>query len=409
MRLINTVCVVYRFIVLVLYVVFICILLSCFNALIRSAGMGEEAGFSLHTAAPLVSQSYAHPHSYLPDHWTSTGSHKDSSSILSLLLINSTSVGGKLSSFPLPLHMKSGRDSSTTGTNTRHGTQTNSVSERTGVKVHSGTPESSQDSSSSVSVEIIQSVQEAIAGTTPPYTTRGTSPSPDTPPSSDTPPTFHSVLNISTLAHRVRQLPERYSVQPQFKWPQPKALRPVQELLVSEWMRELQQILSSLHSLQLTVVFSNQAYTEVLLNWLIAALARASLDLSQLLVVALDHKLHSLLREKEINSILLSQNNFLPDVLREGEFPRVMMARVAIIRLLNHFGYDVINYDTDAILLRDPATLLHRNSQATIIGTFGHFPTDVQRKWGITLCTAMLVVKSSPQTGIYIIYFILFK
>ena len=160
-------------------------------------------------------------------------------------------------------------------------------------------------------------------------------------------------------------------------------------------------------SLTQLLVFSNQPYTEVLLNWLIAVLARTSLDLPQVLVVVLDHKLHSLLRERELNSNFL---NFLPVVLREGEFLRVMMVRLANIRLLNRFGNDVINYDTVAILLRDLATLHYRNSQATIIGRFGHFPTDVQRKWGITLCTAMLVMKTSSQRGMYgYSYFILVK
>ena len=70
---------------------------------------------------------------------------------------------------------------------------------------------------------------------------------------------------------------------------------------------------------------------------------------------------------------------------------------VSLYRLLNHWGYDVFNYDTDAVLLRDPSHILP--AEYDIIGTFGRFPTDLTKKWGITLCTAILVVRSSRTTG----------
>ena len=74
-----------------------------------------------------------------------------------------------------------------------------------------------------------------------------------------------------------------------------------------------------------------------------------------------------------------------------------------VYRLLNHWGYDVVNYDTDAILLRDMSPLLHSGDD--IVGTFGRFPTDLTKQWGITLCTALLVVRSSRTTGIFLHYY----
>lgn len=138
-------------------------------------------------------------------------------------------------------------------------------------------------------------------------------------------------------------------------------------------------------------------------------------------MISMDMGLHSLLQERGIMSVLVRPQSLLTAAaVKEGSFPTVMMTRLSIIRfhllvrevaepltrcpfcrLLNHWGYDVFNFDTDAVLLRNPFPLLQ--SHEDIIGTFGRFPTDLTKRWGITLCTAVLVVRSSPITGSYTI------
>ncbi len=185
-----------------------------------------------------------------------------------------------------------------------------------------------------------------------------------------------------------------------FHFPQPGAVLPLDKVLRPQWMQELWETVHAMHCTQITMVTSNLSYKEVLLNWLISAAVRAKIPLATILVIAMDKSVHRVLQEKGMNSVLVSPASFLSSaVLAMGVFTQVMMTRLSIIRLLNHWGFDVANYDTDAILLKDPQPVFDRLSGRGIIGTFGKFPSSLLQQWGITLCTAVLLVRSTPETG----------
>lgn len=193
---------------------------------------------------------------------------------------------------------------------------------------------------------------------------------------------------------------DRFSISPHFHFPQPKAVKPVSDILQSDWLKELKSVLKMMNSSQVTMVTSNLVYKEVLLNWLISATISAGLSLEQILVLAMDISLHKLLQERGVPSVLIQPSTFLSDATRRmGVFNWVMMTRLSIVRLLNHWQFDVANYDTDAILLRDLQPVFEQAHESKIIGTFGKFPQNLYREWGIALCTAVLMVRSSPQTG----------
>ena len=169
--------------------------------------------------------------------------------------------------------------------------------------------------------------------------------------------------------------PARFVIRTGFLFPQPRAVKAVPEMAQAEWMKELQLTLSGFNSTQVTMVTSNQAYRDVLLNWLLSAIVNAKISLESILVIAMDRPVHSLLKEKGLHSVLVTPEALLtPLVQGKGVFNQVMMTRLSIIRLLNYWGYDVNNYDTDAILLRNPQPVFESHSESDIIGTFGKFP-----------------------------------
>ena len=192
----------------------------------------------------------------------------------------------------------------------------------------------------------------------------------------------------------------RFAIWPGFHFPQPRAVKPMTEVAWAEWMKDLQSTLGRFNTHQVTMVTSNQPYRDVLLNWLISATVNARLPLETILVISMDKPVHSLLKDRGLWSVLVTPDALLTQLAQGmGTFNQVMMTRLAIIRVLNHWGYDVANYDTDAILLRDPWPVFKSHSESDIIGTFGKFPTLLYKQWKAALCTAVLVVRSSAQTG----------
>ena len=71
------------------------------------------------------------------------------------------------------------------------------------------------------------------------------------------------------------------------------------------------------------------------------------------------------------------------------------------MRFLNHWGYDVANYDVDAIVARNPEPLYYDTfKESGVIGSHGHFPSRIQDIWGgSTMCAGAFMVKSGPETG----------
>ena len=70
------------------------------------------------------------------------------------------------------------------------------------------------------------------------------------------------------------------------------------------------------------------------------------------------------------------------------------------MRLVNHWGFDIANYDTDAIILKNPEPLYYEQYRdSDFIGSYGHFPLDIRQEWGIAVCTGVVMIRSSIYTG----------
>lgn len=191
---------------------------------------------------------------------------------------------------------------------------------------------------------------------------------------------------------------------PSFSLPTPKATLPLTQLVKCAWMTELRDYLTSItRSPRLvSLVSSDYKYREVLLNWLITAQVKVDKPLSNVLVLSLDKSLHTLLKGKEIPCVHIPTSCLLRPSLKLTKhvaFTQVHIMRVLVMRLLNHWRYDVANYDSDALILRNPEPRYKELSDCHLIGSVGHFPKQMDKKWGTAVCIGVVMIRASPQTG----------
>ena len=86
--------------------------------------------------------------------------------------------------------------------------------------------------------------------------------------------------------------------------------------------------------------------------------------------------------------------------LQEMEYKyTVWVTRFVIIRLVNHLGYDLVSYDSDAIVLKNTQTLFDQHPNSDVIGSAGRYPFELGKKWGFTVCLGVILFRSNPRTG----------
>ena len=66
---------------------------------------------------------------------------------------------------------------------------------------------------------------------------------------------------------------------------------------------------------------------------------------------------------------------------------------------MNHWDYDVVMYDSDAVVLKNPQPLFDASPDVELIGSAGKGPESIGRVWGRTICTGVLLMRSSPALG----------
>ena len=188
--------------------------------------------------------------------------------------------------------------------------------------------------------------------------------------------------------------------------PVPFATLPLKELLQQQWVHELQEVLKLIPRgpAPVSIVSADYKFRDVLVNWIIAAKTQASPPLTHVVVFSLDQVVSELLRRRHIHCIFVSPSNFLTSkaissLTKHIVFSEVMVLRLTAMRLINYWGYDVANYDTDAIVLKSPESLYLRHANSHMIGSYGHSPGELGRKWGTTVCCGLFMTRSSPYTG----------
>lgn len=80
---------------------------------------------------------------------------------------------------------------------------------------------------------------------------------------------------------------------------------------------------------------------------------------------------------------------------------QIHIIRLTFFRLLNHWGYDVVMYDSDAVVLKNPQPLFDANQGVELVGSAGKGPENIGHVWGRTICTGVLLLRTSPGLGMY--------
>lgn len=186
-----------------------------------------------------------------------------------------------------------------------------------------------------------------------------------------------------------------------FTFPQPIAIKPKEVLAKTKWFAQLKNFLINWPDQYLLIVSSNSDYKEVLLNWLVSAVCNAQVSIDNILVVAYDEEVHLLFEGRGIKSVFIPFEDILSITLvnQAPTFTKIMMTRLAVVRLISHWGFDIAHFDTDAIVLKNPLYLFRFHQGSDIIGSLGMFPKKLMKEWGITICAGMVMFRNTQQTG----------
>ena len=195
-----------------------------------------------------------------------------------------------------------------------------------------------------------------------------------------------------------------FTIKPYFSFPLSQYTNPLPTILQSEWVHSLKEYLSTLEtgSKQVSVVTANWEHEVVLLNWLISAFLVASPPVENVLVLSLSRKLYEMLKSNNIPVIFIDPTTIIRSSATHfirTAFSQVHIVRLSLFRLLNHWGYDVVMYDSDAIPLKNPQPLFNKYSTASLIGSAGKGPESINSVWGRTICTGVLLLRSSSVMG----------
>ena len=193
-----------------------------------------------------------------------------------------------------------------------------------------------------------------------------------------------------------------FNISHSLQLPYRSKVRSVDEILETQWAPELWRHLSELDTKYVSLCIGNSAYKESIVNWLIAALVITQPPLENVLVISLDTKLHEFLQGHDINSVFIDPWTILrSDVKLATNFSHIWVTRLVLFRLINHWGYTVATYDSDAIPVKNPQTLFAKFEDSDLVGSRGTYPFNLHRQWkSATMCMGVTLFRASEGTGI---------
>ena len=204
---------------------------------------------------------------------------------------------------------------------------------------------------------------------------------------------------LNTQSDIKQSLMER-ATNTRFTMPCGRVYKPIHDILTATWMKPLLRILSSFQGKQVTLVIANNAYRDVLFNWLISATVTCNPPIENIIVVCLDRYLYKLLDYRNIPSILAPFSSLLNvKYPYRRYFELIMMMRLGFMRIINRLGYDCAMYDIDAIILKNPQPLYDKYHDSDIIGSRGELPKYLMRRWHVTICIGAVFIRSNYRTG----------
>ena len=185
--------------------------------------------------------------------------------------------------------------------------------------------------------------------------------------------------------------------------PFPLTTLPTKVVLQQKWVRDIQKMLSEIspESPPVHIIAGNYEYRAVLLNWLISAKVRVNPPLTNIIVVSIDSPLCQLLNKRNITCLFVHWKDYLVEELK-WSFAAILVLRLTVIRLLNYWGYDAANIDTDALILRNPEYLYQELNDSDMLASRSQAPPELYNKWGVTMCGGAFMVRSTPNSGAHL-------
>ena len=151
------------------------------------------------------------------------------------------------------------------------------------------------------------------------------------------------------------------------------------------------------------MVFGDYLHKHLVLNWLYGALVGIKTPLTSVLVLSLDQLLCDIVDSQASTlpvSCIIAPVGTIIDFDRGGEWITATMVWPLALRLINHWGYDVATYDSDAVILKNPQDLYDQHLNTDLVASASVWPEKIAMKWGFTLCTGALLLKESTAMGI---------
>ena len=181
--------------------------------------------------------------------------------------------------------------------------------------------------------------------------------------------------------------------------------RSVDEILVAPWIVEIQRYLMSLTSRHVSLCIADSRYMEAVVNWLVSALVNIKPPLENVLVISLDLQLHQFLQKRGLGSVFMDPDTILKSNLKlPSKNSHIWITRVVLFRLINHWGYTVATYDSDAVLIKNPQPLFTKLESSDIIGTADIYPFDLHRQWqSPTMSMGMALFRASERIGMILL------
>ena len=157
----------------------------------------------------------------------------------------------------------------------------------------------------------------------------------------------------------------------------------VEELRKVRWVSELHNHLLTLNksvSPHLNMVFGDYLHKHLVLNWIYGALIGLKTPLTSVLVLSLDQLLCDIVDSRASTlpvSCITAPIGTIIDFDCGGEWITATMVRPLALRLINHWGYDVATYDSDAVILKNPQDLYDQHLETDLIASASIWPENI--------------------------------
>ena len=157
----------------------------------------------------------------------------------------------------------------------------------------------------------------------------------------------------------------------------------VEKLRKVGWVTELHNHLLTLNksvSPHLNMVFGDYLHKHLVLNWLYGALVGLKTPLTSVLVLSLDQLLCDTVESWAGTlpvSCIIAPFETVMDFHHKSEWLSRLMVRLLVLRLINHWGYDVATYDSDAVILKNPQDLYDQHLDTDLIASAGVWPENI--------------------------------